>query len=148
MLMRRCSRNSRDLGVVIGAASCPSVLHTLGYWAQKKKPAISPLSSRAPCEDLTTLNLESKGRMRYFNSDRSGKWEIWRIPAEGGGPGDAKAQQVTGDDLENWFPHLSPNGKWMLVFSFPKVTKTHNEKLEGVDLRLAPSPGKKLKPVK
>ena len=88
------------------------------------------------------------GKWIYFNSDRSGKWEIWRIPAEGGGPGDAKAQQVTGDDLENWFPHLSPNGKWMLVFSFPKGTKTHNEKLEGVELRLAPAPGNKLKPVK
>src|ERR1035441_6706279 len=46
MLTRWCSRNSRDFGVVIGAASCPSVLHTLGYWAQKKKPAIPPLSSR------------------------------------------------------------------------------------------------------
>src|ERR1035441_7826922 len=48
MLTRWCSRNSRDLGVVIGAASYPSVLHTLGYWAQKKKPAIPPLSSRTP----------------------------------------------------------------------------------------------------
>ena len=88
------------------------------------------------------------GKWIYFNSDRSGKWEIWRIPAEGGGPGDAKAQQVTSDELENWFPHLSPNGKLMLVFSFPKGTKTHNEKLEGVELRLAPTPGNKLKPLK
>src|SRR5208283_2120821 len=48
MLTRCCSRNSRDLGVVIGAASYPSVSHTHGYWPQKKKPAISPLSSRAP----------------------------------------------------------------------------------------------------
>src|ERR1035437_1313921 len=48
MLTRWCSRNSRDFGVVIGAASCPSVLYTLGYWAQKKNPAIPPLSSRTP----------------------------------------------------------------------------------------------------
>jgi TolB protein len=88
------------------------------------------------------------GKWIYFNSDRTGKWEIWRIPAEGGGPADAKAEQVTKDDLENWFPHLSPNGKWMLVFSFPKGTKTHNEKLEGVELRLTPAPGSKLKPLK
>src|ERR1035437_6769389 len=28
--------------------SHPSVSHTLGYWPQKKKPAISPLPSRTP----------------------------------------------------------------------------------------------------
>src|ERR1035437_1696819 len=61
--MRRCSRNSRDLGVVIGAASCTSVLHTLGYWAQKKKPAISPLSSRAPPPVLRSIVLD------LFNAD-------------------------------------------------------------------------------
>ena len=88
------------------------------------------------------------GKWIYFNSDRSGNWDIWRIPAEGGGPGDAKAEQVTNDELEDWFPHFSPNGKWMLVFSFPKGTKTHNDKLDGVVLRLAPAPGNKLKPVK
>src|ERR1035438_5306561 len=48
MLMRCCSRNSRDFEVVIGAAFCPSVSHTLGYWPQKRKPTVSPLSSRAP----------------------------------------------------------------------------------------------------
>jgi TolB protein len=88
------------------------------------------------------------GKWIYFNSDRSGNWDIWRIPSEGGGPGDAKAEQVTNDELEDWFPHFSPNGKWMLVFSFPKGTKTHNEKLDGVVLRLAPAPGSKLKPLK
>src|ERR1017187_1604494 len=88
------------------------------------------------------------GKWIYFNSDRSGNWDIWRIPAEGGGAGDAKAEQVTNDELEDWFPHFSPDGKWMLVFSFPKGTKTHNDKMEGVVLRLAPAPGNKLKPVK
>ena len=88
------------------------------------------------------------GKWIYFNSDRSGNWDIWRIPAEGGGADDVKAEQVTSDELEDWFPHFSPNGKWMLVFSFPKGTKTHNDKMEGVALRLAPAPGKKLKPVK
>ena len=88
------------------------------------------------------------GKWIYFNSDRSGNWDIWRIPAEGGGPNDAKAEQVTNDELEDWFPHFSPDGKWMLVFSFPKGTKTHNDKMEGVELRLAPAPGNKLKPVK
>ncbi len=88
------------------------------------------------------------GKWIYFNSNRSGGWDIWRMPPDGAGPGDAKAQRVTSDELEDWFPHISPNGKWMLVFSFPHGTETHNDKLDGVVLRIAPLPGKKLKPVK
>ena len=57
-------------------------------------------------------------------------------------------EQVTSDDLEDWFPHFSPNGKWLLVFSFPKGTENHNGKMEGVVLRIMPAPGKALKPAK
>jgi Tol biopolymer transport system component len=88
------------------------------------------------------------GKWIYFNSDRSGTWDIWRIPAGGGGALDARAEQVTSDELEDWFPHFAPNGKWLLVFSFPKGTKTHSDKMEGVALRLMRAPGNKLKAAK
>src|SRR6185312_2254564 len=48
------------------------------------------------------------GKWIYINSDRSGKEAIWRIPATGAGPDDAKAEQVISDDLQDWFPHPSP----------------------------------------
>ncbi|MBS1873731.1 MAG: TolB family protein [Acidobacteria bacterium] len=86
------------------------------------------------------------GKWVYFNSDRSGGWDIWRVPAEGGGPDDAKAERVTSDELEDWFPHPSPNGKMLLVFSFPKGTSGHNDRMPGVQLRLMPMPGARLKP--
>jgi TolB protein len=86
------------------------------------------------------------GKWIYFNSNRSGGWDIWRMPAAGAGPDDAKAEQVTNDESEDWFPHPSPNGKWLLMFSFPKGTAGHNDRLDGVALRLMPMPGKKLKP--
>ena len=88
------------------------------------------------------------GKWIYFNSNRTGHWDVWRIPAQGGGPGDAKAEQVTHDELEDWFPHISPDGEWMLVFSFPKGTAGHNDRLDGVALRLMRTPGKELKPAK
>jgi len=88
------------------------------------------------------------GKWIYFNSNRSGGWDIWRMPQEGAGAGDSKAEQVTNDELEDWFPHISPNGKSMLVFSFPKGTTGHNDKMEGVVLRIAPTPGRKLAPVR
>ena len=86
------------------------------------------------------------GKWIYFNSDRSGSWDIWRIPADGAGPGDAKAERVTSDELEDWFPHPSPDGRWLLFFSFPKGTSGHNDKLDGVQLRMIPMPGASIKP--
>ncbi len=89
------------------------------------------------------------GKWIYFNSDRSGVWRVWRMPPTGAGPDDARAQMVTNDaDYEDWFPHISPNGKWLLAFSFPKGTPNHNAKLPGVALRLMPLPGTELKPAK
>jgi Tol biopolymer transport system component len=84
------------------------------------------------------------GRWIYFNSNRSGGWDIWRMPADGAGEKDARAERVTSDEWEDWFPHISPDGKWMLVFSFPHGTENHNGKMEGVILRIAPRPGAKL----
>ena len=60
------------------------------------------------------------GKWIYFNSDRSGSWDIWRIPPGGAGISDSKAQQVTSDALEDWFPHPSPDGKHLLLCRSPK----------------------------
>ena len=104
------------------------------------------LTSNSPYDDGPDYSPD--GKWIYFNSNRSGGWDIWRMPADGAGENDARAERVTSDDLEDWFPHPSPNGKWMLVFSFPKGTKGHNERLAGMQLRLFPLPGAKLKAAK
>lgn len=104
------------------------------------------LTSQGPYDDGPEYSPD--GKWIYFNSKRSGGWDIWRMPPEGAGDKDIRAQQVTKDELEDWFPHFSPNGKWMLVFSFPKGTENHNDKMEGVVLRIMPAPGKTLKPAK
>ena len=85
------------------------------------------------------------GKWIYFNSNRSGGWDIWRMPADGAGPGDVKAERITSDELEDWFPHFSPNGKLMLWLSFPKGTEGHNGKMAGMKLRMMAAPGKKVK---
>ena len=59
------------------------------------------------------------GRWIYFLSDRAGTRDIWRIPASGAGPADAKAEQITGDDREDAAPHPSPDGKWLIYLSYP-----------------------------
>jgi TolB protein len=83
------------------------------------------------------------GKWIYFNSIRSGGWDIWRMPAAGAGTNDAKAERMTSDDLEDWFPHISPDGKRMVWLSFPKGTRDHNGRIEGVQLRMSAPDGKK-----
>ena len=57
-------------------------------------------------------------------------------PADGAGPDDRKAEQVTSDDLEDWFPHPSPDGKWLLFLSFPHGTEGHNDRNQACQIRM------------
>jgi Tol biopolymer transport system component len=87
------------------------------------------------------------GKWIYLNSIRTGNFDIWRIPADGAGPGDAKAEQVTSDGWDDWFPHPSPDSKWMVFLSYEKGTEGHPQN-RNVQLRLMPMPGDKLGPAR
>ena len=53
------------------------------------------------------------GAFIYYNSFCSGKMEIWRMHADGSG-----AEQVTHDAYANWFPHPSPDGRWVVYLAY------------------------------
>jgi len=55
------------------------------------------------------------GKYIYFNSSRRGKMQLWRMKTDGKGQ-----EPVTSDEFNNWFPHISPDGKWIVFISFPK----------------------------
>jgi TolB protein len=78
------------------------------------------------------------GHYIYFNSVRGGgTMQIWRMKADGTQP-----EQITNDDLNNWFPHISPDGQWIAFISFPKdVDPTDHPYYKRVYLRLMPSAG-------
>ncbi len=76
------------------------------------------------------------GKWIYINSDRSGEESIWRFPASGAGPNDSKAEKVLSDGAEDWFPHLSPDGKKLVYIAYPAGTPTHNSRLLQVALKL------------
>jgi Tol biopolymer transport system component len=56
------------------------------------------------------------GKYIYYNGHYSGTatMQIWRIKPDGTG-----REQLTFDNYNNWFPHISPDGKWMVIISFP-----------------------------
>jgi hypothetical protein len=71
------------------------------------------------------------GQHIYFNSVRTGLMQIWRMKPDGSGQ-----EQVTPDDgYNNWFPHLSPDGRQMVLLTYEKGVSGHPEDKE-VMLRL------------
>jgi TolB protein len=77
------------------------------------------------------------GKWVYFCSKRSGKWDGWRMPAGGAGEGDKLAERVTfGTDTQDWFPHISPDGKWLYTISYPMDHPDHNYIGNGVKIKL------------
>lgn len=76
------------------------------------------------------------GRHLYFNSIRTGTMHVWRIDAPGGG----NPTQLTRDDRQNWFPHPSPDGKWIVYLSYEPQVREHPANKD-VELRLIPARG-------
>jgi TolB protein len=81
------------------------------------------------------------GEWIYFNTERfDGHAQLARIRPDGTG-----VEQLTSDDRVNWFPHLSPDGRWAAYLSFPPGTRGHPADVEvevkvvGVDDWSAPT---------
>jgi len=62
------------------------------------------------------------GKYIYFNSERTGTMQIWRMRPDG-----SEQEQVFSDDYNNWFPHISPDGQWMVFLSYDKSVMGHPE---------------------
>ncbi len=77
------------------------------------------------------------GKWVYFCSNRSGKWDAWRMPSDGAGPNDKLAEKVTnGVDTQDWFPHISPDGKWLYTISYPMDHPDHTYIGDGMKIKL------------
>jgi len=81
------------------------------------------------------------GRFIYFNSTRSGKMQIWRMKPDG-----KDQEQITNDEYNNWFPHVSPDGKWIVIISYPAdINPADHPYYKHCYLRLMPIEGGKPK---
>jgi len=61
--------------------------------------------------------------------------QIWRMRKDGREP-----QQMTSDGHADWFPHPSPDGKWVVFLSYERDVKGHPANKD-VMLRLMPTGG-------
>ncbi|HEU4653174.1 MAG TPA: DUF5050 domain-containing protein [Steroidobacteraceae bacterium] len=77
------------------------------------------------------------GKYIYFNSTRNGKMQIFRMNADG-----SNQQALTNDEYNNWFPHFSPDGKWISMISYiDEISPTDHPYYKRVYLRLMPAEG-------
>ncbi len=79
------------------------------------------------------------GNYIYFNSVRSGLMQIWRMKPDG-----SNQEQITNDGYDNWFAHISPDGKWFDYITFlPEETSAGiHPPYKHVYIRLLPLDGK------
>ena len=77
------------------------------------------------------------GKHIYYNGSQSGTMQIWRMKPDGTGN-----EQLTFDQYNNWFPHISPDGKWMVYISFTEdIPVDAHPPYKRVWLNLMPSEG-------
>ncbi len=83
------------------------------------------------------------GKHIWFNSVRSGLMQAWRMNADG-----SEQTQMTFDEGWNtWFPHISPDGKKVVMIAYKKGDLKPGEHLphKWVELRLMDADGSRLK---
>jgi TolB protein len=77
------------------------------------------------------------GKYIYYNGSQSGTMQIWRMKPDG-----SEKEQLTFGEKNNWFPHISPDGKWMVYITFPTtVAPGDHPSYKRVTLNLMPLEG-------
>jgi TolB protein len=77
------------------------------------------------------------GKYIYFNGNLNGTMQIWRMKPDGSGK-----EQLTFDKYQDWFPHISPDGKWIVLISFPpEIDPNSHPSYKRVMLRIMPTSG-------
>lgn len=135
----------------------PSYLHgwspdgkTLAYCAERGGeydvytiPAVGGVETRLT--DAPGLNdgpeYAPDGKAIWFNSVRTGLMQVYRMDADG-----ANQTQMTFDeDANSWFPHVSPDGKWVVYIAYRKddVQPGDHPADKDVEIRMMPAGGGK-----
>lgn len=82
------------------------------------------------------------GNWIYFNSHRSGRMHIYRMRTDGSG-----VAQLTNDELDNWFPHPSPDNKSIVYISYLEDQKAGHPFGKDVKLRMMNLETKEIKDI-
>ena len=71
------------------------------------------------------------GAAIWYNSTRSGLMQVWRMDPDG-----KNQEQMTREDANNWFPHVSPDGRKVVYLSFARGELDPMEHLPNMRVQL------------
>lgn len=95
------------------------------------------LTDNKPGEHVDGCEYSPDGRYIYYNGSQSGTMQLWRMKPDG-----SEKEQITFDEYNDWFPHISPDGKWIAFISFPPdIEFNSHPSYKRVMLRLMPTAG-------
>lgn len=133
----------------------PSYLHgwspdgqTLSYCARRNENFdVYTISVKGGMEKRLTDNpglddgpeYSPDGKYIWFNSVRTGSMQLWRMRADG-----SSQEQMTFDEaIYSWFPHISPDGRQVVLLVYHKGEVKPDEHLpdKQVELRIMPATG-------
>ncbi len=95
------------------------------------------LTNNKTGEHVDGCEYSPDGKYIYYNGSQSGTMQLWRMKPDGSGK-----EQITFDEYNDWFPHISPDGKWIAFISFlPDIEFNSHPSYQQVMLRLMPTSG-------
>lgn len=75
------------------------------------------------------------GKYIYFNSVRTGHMQLWRMKTDGS----EQTQLTFEENLNSWFPHVSPDNRWIAFISYGDDVEPGNHPFyKHVTLRIMP----------
>ncbi|WP_373057971.1 TolB family protein [Zunongwangia sp. H14] len=96
------------------------------------------LTNNEKLEHVDGPEYSPDGKYIYYNgSKKGGTMQLWRMKPDG-----SDKEQLTFDEYNDWFPHISPDGKWIAFISFkPGIELNDHPSYKQVMLRLMPVSG-------
>lgn len=96
------------------------------------------LTDNKKLEHVDGSEYSPDGKYIYYNgSQKGGTMQLWRMKPDG-----SNKEQLTFDQYNNWFPHISPDGKWIAYISFePDIELNTHPSYKRVTLKLMPVSG-------
>jgi len=96
-----------------------------------------PLTNTSAGAHVDGCEYSPDSKYIYYNGSESGTMQLWRMKPDG-----SAKEQLTFDEYNNWFPHLSPDGKWIVFISFPPDIEFNAHPFyKQVMLRMMPASG-------
>lgn len=81
------------------------------------------------------------GKYIYFCSTRTGTMQVYRMNPDG-----SNQEQLSFDEYNDWFPHVSPDGKWLVFISYNQdIPADDHPFYKRVYIRMMPADGGEVK---